>query len=125
MILLDSSVIIAAFKHEESHYKEALQIFEYGQNFILIDHVLFEVGTVLKMREGLEVSQNCIDFLLNTEGIEFTKATEEETEETIIEFQKEENKKLSFVDTLLLIIMNTRKIPLATFDKDLQKRVGK
>ena len=124
MILLDSSVIIAAFRKEEDHHRDALDIFRHNTSFLLLDHVLFEVGTVLKMREGQLISQRCLDFLLNTEGIDFVRATDEEIQKSLLEFQEEENKKLSFVDTLLLVLHRTRNISLATFDKDLQKKLS-
>lgn len=123
MIFLDSSVLISAFREEELQHKKALALLEGAEKIILLDYVILETITVLKMRRGREISQRCIDFIDNYDGIEKYRLSESELEVAMIEFQKEENRKLAFVDTCLLMLSKKNQIPLQTFDKELQKRL--
>ncbi len=124
MILVDSSVIIAAFREGETHHSEALEILNLAGDILILDYVLMEVGTVLKLREGHDVAARCLDFSTNNENIFIRSLESHELQETITFFQTHPNK-LSFVDTALLVFKRMHQYPLATFDKDLMKSLGK
>lgn len=120
MMILDSSVIVAMFRKDDVHHKEALKIWKTWKNFLLFDHILSESLTVLKLRENLDIASNCAEFLMKNEKITIEQISLKDIEDTVMFFIIDKNK-LSFIDTLLLIQSQKRKIPLATFDKDLIK----
>ena len=120
MLLVDSSVIIAAFRENEAHHQDALALLQADSAFFVPSCVLSECATVLKLREGFEVATKCMEFLLQNTDFSvlhidrkiFVKATE---------FFIGHDNDLSFVDTVLLILADSLDAPVATFDKDLQK----
>ena len=118
--LVDSSVIIAAFRQNETCHKQALNILQAAEKIIILDLVLSEILTVIKMREGLEVAKKVADFLTCNEDVMIEKLDDDGYEETLNFFKNNKNK-LSFVDTALLIFGKVKKITLTTFDKDLGK----
>lgn len=120
MLLIDSSIVIAAFREQEEHHKDALSILASAEKILLLDVVLLEIITVLKMREGHTRAIKCMDFLTKNKDIIFERVNDKDFFATLDFFKKYKNN-LSFVDTTLLTVVNTRNIPLATFDKDLQK----
>lgn len=120
MILVDSSIIIAAFREEETLHQEALEILRDAGKILLLDSVISEIATVLKIRESHGISVQCLDFLMNNRDITIHHSSPEDFEKTLSFFQREKNK-LSFVDTALLLLGKKKGIPLATFDKDLGK----
>ena len=120
MLLVDSSVIIATFRKNEVHHKEALNIVEYAQEIVILDYVLSEVLTVLKMRESTDIALKCLDFLTNNNNIHIRQLHHSELTKAII-FFKENKNTLSFVDTALIIYSRSHTYSFATFDKELQK----
>jgi predicted nucleic acid-binding protein len=118
MILIDSSVIIAAFRTNEIHHQDALDILSTANNILLLDSVVSEIATVLKMRENFEVASQCLSFLTQNTDIEIMSLSKNEFHQTCHMFINTNNK-LSFVDTSLIIIKKTKNIPLATFDKEI------
>ncbi len=121
MILLDSSIIIAAFREDEKHHYEALKILRSGSDFMLLDHILSETLTVLKIKEGHKVAKNCLHFLLNNQKIAFQQVSQITLTNTIKYFEENQTT-LSFVDTILFIFCKEKHMLLSTFDKDLQKQ---
>lgn len=120
MLLVDSSVLIAAFRSNEDHHREALQIIQSAGKIILLDYVLSETATILKMREGYEIADTCLDFIQNNRDIELRQLTPGEIQKTV-QYFRAHNNTLSFIDTALLITHQIHDIPLATFDADLAK----
>ena len=120
MILLDSSVIIALFRSQERFHPEAKSIIKNEESFLLLDFVLSEVLTVIKMREGFEIASQCQKFLLNFDKIQFLYTAPEDFEDAQHFFSTHKNK-LSFVDTLLIVLARKKNLILATFDQDLGK----
>lgn len=124
MIILDSSVIIAYFRTNELDHARAEKIFQ-ENNILLVPNVVFsEVVTILKMKEGFEVAANAIEFLINGDGIEIVYIDENLFDSSIGYFVANKNA-LSFVDTLLLKLANSEKVPLITFDRELEKAIRK
>ena len=124
MLIIDSSVLIAAFRTTEKHHPEALKILQMAKTIIILDYVISEVATVLKIRENKETASQCLEFLEKNKEIEI-KQTEKSDFKESIKFFKTNKNKLSFVDTVLLIISKNNNLPLATFDKELGKHLKK
>ncbi len=120
MILLDSSVVIAAFRQNEKMHNEAIDIIKKSWKIIILDYILSEILTVLKMRESHGIAVKCLDFLNNNNNIDILKVSDLEFDRSL-NFFETNNNKLSFVDILLLEVKKYRNIKLATFDKDLTK----
>ena len=118
MLVIDSSVIIAAFRRQEERHNDALEILNFGQEILLLDYVLAEVLTVLKMKEGYKISNKCLDFLENCEGFLIRRLANAEFKSSV-EFFKLNNNKLSFVDVCLVTFTKAQGLPLVTFDKEL------
>lgn len=123
MILIDSSIIIAAFREQEEHHNDALAILASAEKVLLLDIVLLEIITVLKMRENHGRAVKCMDFLTKNKDITFERVNDKDFF-SALHFFREHKNNLSFVDTALLTVVNTRNITLATFDKDLQKELS-
>lgn len=120
MKLLDSSVIVAFFREDELDHDIAAQMFRGNENFVVTDYVLAEVATVLKLREGFEAAKIALEYLVSIDGIQIYETKAELFWSAMSFFQKNKNK-LSFTDTLLLLLSRENRIPLVTFDKELAK----
>jgi predicted nucleic acid-binding protein len=120
MIILDSSIIIAAFRRNEIHHQDAINIMKQNEDIMILDYVITEVATVLKMREGETIANKCLDFLVNNQNIEICFLNNDEFSKTVNYFLNHKNK-LSFIDTALFVFSKSKKIALATFDKELGK----
>lgn len=120
MKILDSSVIIALFRKSELLHKKAVELFMQDENYLIPDDVLAEVLTVLKIRENFETAQKCANFLLNVEDIEI-RETESEIFQKALDFFLNNKNRLSFIDTLILVLSREKELEVATFDKDLAK----
>lgn len=120
MRILDSSVLVAFYRDNEFNHIKALDLVQSSEDFIIMDHVLAEVATVLKMREGLEVAKKALEYLISTDGIKIYE-TQPELFWSAVSFFSKNKGKLSFTDTLLLLLSRENRIPLVTFDKELAK----
>ena len=120
MKLLDSSVIVALFRGKDTCHDRAVEIFFKPDDFVVMDYVISEVLTVLKVKESVEIMQMCADFLANTSGIKIHE-TEPELYWSAMDFFQKTKNKLSFTDTLLLLLSRENRIPLVTFDKELAR----
>lgn len=120
MSLLDSSVLIAFFRENDSSHQLALDIFHQFDSFLVLDYVLAETLNVLKQKENLTVCKFCNDFIRNSDCFEI-HATETNFVSEVTNFMVQHDDKLSFVDTLLLMKAWQADSELLTFDKSLQK----
>lgn len=120
MKILDSSVIIALFRKNELLHKKAVELFMQDENYLIPDDVLAEVLTVLKIRENFEKAQAGANFLLNVENIEI-RETDSEIFQKALDFFLNNKNRLSFIDTLILVLSREEELEVATFDKDLAK----
>lgn len=123
MKLLDSSVIVALFRIDDTCHQKAVEIFFRNDDFVVNDYVISEVLTVLKVKENFDLVQKCADFLTSTGKIEIYETQPELFWFAMSFFQKNKNK-LSFTDTLLLLLSRENRIPLVTFDRELAKLAG-
>lgn len=124
MVILDSSVIIAYFRENEIDHTRAEKIFDKYKTLFIPNFVLSEVLTILKMKEGFEAAANAIEFLINSDDIEIIYIDEDMFDASIGYFVSNKNS-LSFVDTLLLKLANSEKVPFLTFDRELGKAMLK
>lgn len=124
MILLDSSVVVALFRSKEDDHQRARKILEYDPHCIILDFVIAETMTVLKIRESLSIARQCHEFLMGEADITIHRTPTEEFDQALQYFMKNNNR-LSLVDTLLFILHKKTKTPVATFDKDLAKLLKK
>ena len=120
MKILDSSVVIALFKADDVHHEKAKQIFFQVDDCIIPNYILVEVLSILKMKCGLEAVKKCTEFLYNSEGIDIHEIHQETFDEATTYYVNHKNN-LSFPDALLLRLSKKTKIPLMTFDKELEK----
>ncbi len=120
MVILDSSVIIALFKDSDIHHERAKKYFYSDEDLVIPTCALNEILSVLKMRNGLEAVKNCTEFIYNSENIDIYDMGNELVDEAVQFFAKHKNN-LSMTDTLLLTLSRKTKIPLLTFDKELEK----
>ncbi len=119
---LDSSVVVALFRAEDTLHQKALSFFVSGDKFMIPDYVVAESLTVLKNREGSEIANKCADFLLNSKVVDIYSVQEVEFLFALDYFVKNQNK-LSFVDTILLSLSEYSGHEIVTFDKELAKMV--
>ncbi len=124
MNIIDSSLIISYFRKEEENHANAVEWIEKLSNRAITDYILLEVATVLLFKEGKEIASRAIDILVKNKDIEFIRLTNDELQETIKRFQKQ-NKNLSFVDISLLVLEDSRGMNICTFDKKLLKESKK
>lgn len=117
-IILDSSVIIAYFRKDEAHHEKAEEIFNTHENLIIPGVIVGEALSILKMKEGLKVAEDCAYFLENSVGIRIVM-TEETTFQSAMRFFISKKNNLSFIDTMLLNYAKQKGIRIATFDKEL------
>ena len=119
MHILDSNIIIALFRREEKDHETASRFFSTLKEFAISDHVLFEIGTILKKKEGQETTKKAIEFLVFNKNSRLLRLSAKEIEMST-QFFLSENK-ISFVDASLLVMAKERNLSLATFDKEMSK----
>lgn len=129
VLVIDTSVIVAAVNDREALHEKARQFLaalERGAwgTALLHEYVFLEVVTVLASRVGFAESVAVGERLLGTAGIEFVASSEDFTS-VWREFRSQPRGKLSFADSALLTLAKARGAThLATFDKDLLKSSG-
>ena len=119
MYLVDSCTIVSAFRPAESAFEESRQLIFSLPRFCVTDHVLAEVGTILKFRVNTRVSKQALDLLCHNEAVSLLRLSAEELENTIDFFISQ--KRLSFVDASLVVMARERGLALITQDKALLK----
>ncbi|KKP37535.1 MAG: hypothetical protein UR28_C0029G0017 [Candidatus Peregrinibacteria bacterium GW2011_GWF2_33_10] len=119
-VLLDSNILIAFFRREDVHHKKVIEFLSKLDGFCISEHVLFEIGTVLLLKEGAEISKQFIDFLNNSENIEIVNLLLDEFSQIVNNFPYQRTK-LSMVDLSLLIVSKNRNFELFSFDKELME----
>lgn len=120
MQILDSNIIIASVRENESAHQTAKDIIATGEKNIIFDFIISEVYTVLMMRSSHEKAVKTMDWILENPIFKIVKLSDLEEIETI-EFLRENNSKLSYVDAALFVASRKRKIPIQTFDALLKK----
>jgi len=117
-ILLDSNVIIAYFRTNESLHEIATKFIEGRENFLVSDYVISEVMTVLQLRESREIMKKAVEVLTQNKHVSILRLTWEELAQTV-NFMQESSKEISFIDCSLLILARSRGLIVGTFDQDM------
>ncbi len=102
------------------YHPGAQLLFRGIEDYVVSDYVLAEVATVLKNKEVLKIAKSALDFLTSIDGIKIHE-TEPELFWSAMSFFTKTKNKLSFTDTLLLLLSRENRIPLVTFDKELAR----
>jgi predicted nucleic acid-binding protein len=124
-IIIDSSVWVSFFNELDSQHDQALLLRnEISKSKILPDFILQETGTVLKNKLGVEVAKNFIDLFIGNNAVSLVSFFEFQ-DSFSQEFSKNENEKLSYIDSSLLWLARNRNYKIITLDKDLLKQLGK
>lgn len=118
--LIDSNILIAYFRKEELDFLKANQILESLGSFHISEHCLFEIGTVLLLKENRLVSQKALKFILNNQSVKIINLNDEEFNKLINQFPHP-SKKLSMTDMSLLVLAKSRQLELVSFDEELMK----
>ena len=122
--LLDSNIFIAYFRSNDFHKDKATNLIESLDSFFITDNVLFEVGTVLLLKEGPVIAEKATKFLSENNIITILKLNTQEFLDTVSNFPYQ-NSKLSFIDISLLILAKNRNLKLISFDEELMKAYEK
>ncbi len=120
---IDSSVLIAFFKEDDSLHERAFQVIRDGAKPVLVhEYVALETATVLMVKAGKEVADEFMKVLLT--NADFKPVFSNETHFFLTAHKFIANKtQLSFTDAALLEL--SAAFPVITFDKALQKAMDK
>lgn len=126
MILLDSSFLVAFFHEKDKHHEEAKRkMREYEKekkSFMITEHVLGETASVLLYYAGLKQAKEFIEHCKENLFIQGWSSDDREATIGIFENQKHE---LSYIDASLVYLSKFIQVPIATFDKNIIKELGR
>lgn len=124
MILLDSCVLIAAFRRWEVHENISIEILESWEMLWITDFVLSETLTVIQMRESHQAMQKCYSYITIHPKISIIK-TNSQLFDQVIDAMIATPSNLSFVDRLLILYHRNHQYKIATYDKETLKELKK
>jgi predicted nucleic acid-binding protein len=117
-ILIDSCVLIAYFRKDETQHQIATDFINGLEKFFVNDYVISEVMTVLQLRESRETMKKAVEVLSRNKHVQILRLTWEEFAQTV-DFMQKSSEEISFVDCSLLILGRSRELLVGTFDKAL------
>lgn len=118
MKLIDSSVLISMFRSSEKNHLDAIDTILEEKDWIILDYVLAEIATVMKLREGYSATRRSLNFLINNDNFHIRPTSTSEYKDNINLIISKKNK-LSFVDNLLYFIGRKDHMEVVSYDKDL------
>lgn len=119
--IVDSSVWIAYFYHQDSQHQQATKLLEAVTTQIVIpEYILLETLTIFRHKKE---ERAITDFLEIAMRKDVYMPSGTLGEEVAIYYAESKDKKLSFVDTGLLLL--SKKYSIITLDKALQKAINK
>lgn len=122
MIILDSNVWIAYFHEQDSQHTKAEKVFsQISTPIILPEYVILEVSTILVQHAGKKIANQFLELIKDNRDIILLLTEEAFFLKVIAAFQKENTKKLSFVDTALFVL--SQKFAVITFDTALSRAI--
>lgn len=124
MILVDSCVLIAAFKQWEVHENHAINLLKSGKRIWVMDYVISETMTVIQMRESHDAMKKCIQYITIHPYIEIIK-TSPMIYNHSLQSMVSHVSKLSFVDWLLVTNNALEWYDVITYDKQILKYLKK
>ncbi len=118
-IIFDSCVFIALYNKNDDFHMEALNIFEYYKDSIILisSYVVQEVCTVLTYKFWKEKANIFIEDITNANNVLLLQSDTMEE----MKFFRSINKKISFTDLSLLYLASKQDCLLITFDEQLLK----
>ena len=119
MYLLDSNVLIALFRKDETNHQDVSTFFKEVTSFAITDHVLSEVATILKIKEGVKIAKKAMELLIKNKDVLLLQLNPAEIEGSSKLFLK--SPKISFVDASLIVLAKDRDFELVTLDKAMVK----
>jgi predicted nucleic acid-binding protein len=122
--IVDTCVWVALFNRDDSCHERALEnINLLKQVSIVPDFILAETATVLKLKSHINIANSFLEHVRNSELsiISFSEMQDDFS----LEFMKEDNDKLSYIDSSLLAMHKTGKYKIITFDENLLKLMKK
>ena len=118
MKILDTSVYVSAFLDNDSNHEEWLRILSDINEKIILHYLIFqEILTILTYKHSKELAEKFSDFIL--EDSRFVIINWEIMEE--LNFWKELDKKVSYIDIIVIYTAIKYKIDLISFDLDMNK----
>ena len=116
-LVIDSSVIIAAYDTKDTLHERALKIIGRSADkiFYLHPYVIQEVVTVFSYRFGSASAIAFIASLGRSDNVFILSPFVQEEMDFFVKL----NKKISFTDATLIKIATEKKIPVLTFDKQI------
>lgn len=120
--LIDSSVWIAVFLDTDPQHSKALRLTEELKGTIYLPYcVVNEVASVVTYKHSKEQSEFFFDFIRDNHQIIFIDdAVEDE-----ISFYRSLSNRISFTDGALMHLSKKLRVPLITFDRQLEKLAKK
>lgn len=122
-LILDSSFLVAFHNAEDVHHEAAMAVMSRildaeWETVLLLEYVVLEVLTVLRMRVDLDTAVSVGDVLLSSREVQFVPCSDIFLR-TLETFRQEEQAGLSFVDAAIVTV--ARESPpgfVASFDTD-------
>jgi len=118
MYIIDTSVYCAVFIKEDAHHKNAINTISWIDEKIYIPYFIFsETTTVLTYRHSKELASEFVDFILSDERFVFIN------EDILWEigFWKSIDKRLSYIDIVLVYSAIKYGAKLLSFDDEMNK----
>lgn len=128
-LVLDSSFLVAFHNERDVHHEAATAIMRRildgeWDTVLLLEYVVLEVLTVLRMRVDLDTAVSVGDLLLSSREVQFVPCSDIFLR-TLESFRGERQSDLSFVDAAIVTV--ARESPpgfVASFDTDFTQVVG-
>jgi predicted nucleic acid-binding protein len=121
VIVLDSSVLCAYHNTRDVHHPAARDVVarlvagEWDRG-LLLEYVFLEVVTVLLARRGADTAMAAATALLEARELDFVPCSPF-FRDTLLTFQSQARRILSFTDATIVTVARQRKAALATFDR--------
>ena len=126
MIIPDSSFLVAFFDETDSQHQKAVEEMkrydELREEFLITEHILGEIATVLSYHNGLEAAVKFLSF--SREKCTLHNWTEEDFNASIEVFSNQ-TRDLSYIDATIIHLARVLHLPVACYDEDLLKEIDK
>lgn len=125
MIIVDSSFLIAFFNPSDTQHQNAIQDMKrYDNNkeeFLITEHVLSEIATVLLYKNGLEAATIFLDFAQEKCKLQiWDKGDRLAT----LEYFKDQKYELSYIDASIIYLAKFLGLSVACYDHNILKELN-
>ena len=121
MMIIDSSVWIALYDRSDNQHARAVDKSGTSANVVLPEYVVLETSSILLLKAGKDVAEKFLSYALGSSEVTILHSSPEFFHATVQLFRLDSNKKLSFVDTSLLLLSELHEI--VTFDRVLARAI--